>query len=85
MASKSIRIGSMRNYHVYDDGPYFEAMEIEQPIKCTGAPTESYHLATLENVSNSEAASAAYTEYIVNSIITHNGEVVVHLGEVVVG
>lgn len=85
MASKSIRIGSMLNCHVYDDGTYSEAMEIEQPIKCTGTPIASYHLATLGDVSSSEAASATYTEYIVNSIITHNGEVVVHLGEVVVG
>jgi hypothetical protein len=85
MADKFIRIGSSENLFGYDNGDYSESIEVAEPIKCTGTPISSYHLATLENVFSSEAASAAYTIFIVNSVITHNGEVVVHLGEVVIG
>ena len=58
MADKFIRIGSSENLFGYDDGDYPESMEISDPIKCTGAPTDPDHLAKVSDI------STASTDYL---------------------
>jgi len=49
MATKTIRIGSLVGIHNYDDADFAESMEVEDPIVCTGTPTDPNHLAKLSD------------------------------------
>ena len=40
MATKTIRIGSLKNIHQYDDGDYNKSIEVEDPIRCIGDPVD---------------------------------------------
>ena len=52
MVTKQIRIGSLRNIHQYDSGDYDKAMEVEDPISCTGNPTDPDDLAKISDLSD---------------------------------
>lgn len=51
MADKYLRIGSMENIHIYDDGDYDSAVETDAPIKA-GAPSAVDDVVRLQDITD---------------------------------
>lgn len=50
MADKYVRIGSMEDIHIYDDGDYAESIEVDAPIKITAVPSDPEHAIRQEDL-----------------------------------
>ena len=75
MATKTVRIGSLKNIHQYDDGDYDKSMEVEDPIKCTGTPTDSDDLIKKSDLDEYTVDFAASINGTVNRVtVTYNGD-----------
>ena len=70
MAIKKVSIGSLTNFHQYDDGDYDKAMIIEQPISCTGTPVDANDLVKMNTITNTTQSDAVITD---NSIVRGDG------------
>lgn len=70
MALKKITIGSLTDFHQYDDESYDKAMIIEQPISFTGTPADPDDLVKLNTLANTLSSDAVIAD---NSIVRGDG------------
>lgn len=76
MATRQIRIGSMRNIHQYDDGDYDSAIETDAPVK-SGTPIDGNDVLRLDDI-------GALLLVFINTIVMFENNVVGFENDVVV-
>ena len=70
MALRYVRIGSMANIHVYDDGAFGSGIETDAPIK-SATPVDPTDVIRLEDL-----LDTSIFETLMNSIVMFEDEVV---------
>ena len=73
MALKFVRIGSMSNIHVYDDGDFSEAIETDATIKAGTAPTDPSEVLRLSDVGTLVGSVVGPAVSTDNAIVRYNG------------
>ncbi len=65
MAIRQITIGSLQNFHAYDDASYSDAANFPGPIIANGAPSNINHVLRLGDITSFGLLTFAFTNLII--------------------